>query len=73
MPLNPYQIDRLDQNDLISIELEQNPTPELVRALVSAIKEHRRDIETIEMEFESLKMTVDFDAHEAVVAAEALE
>ncbi len=53
MPLN-YQIDRLDLNDLDAIELEVNPSHDLVRALVRRIREQNDDIRTIEGEFESL-------------------
>ncbi len=53
MPLN-YQIDRLDLNDLDAIELEVNPSHDLVRALVQRIREQNDDIRTIESEFESL-------------------
>jgi len=53
MQLN-YQIDRLDLNDLDAIELEVNPSHDLVRALVRRIREQNDDIRTIESEFESL-------------------
>lgn len=53
MPLN-YQIDRLDVNDLDAIELEVNPTHDLVRALVRCIKDQRDEIAEMEVEFDSL-------------------
>lgn len=53
MPLN-YQIDRLDINDLDAIELEVNPSHDLVRALVRRIKDQRDEIADMEVEFNSL-------------------
>jgi len=53
MPLS-YQIDRLDVNDLDAIELEVNPTHDLVRALVRCIKDQRHEIAEMEVEFDSL-------------------
>lgn len=53
MPLN-YQIDRLDWNDLDAIELEVNPSHDLVRALVRCIRDHRWEISLMEDEFDSL-------------------
>ena len=53
MPLS-YQIDRLDVNDLDAIELEVNPSHDLVRALVRCIKDQRDEIAEMEVEFDSL-------------------
>jgi len=53
MPLS-YQIDRLDVNDLDAIELEVNPSHDLVRALVRCIKDQRDEIAEMEIEFDSL-------------------
>ena len=58
MPLS-YQIDRLDRNDLDAIELEVNPSHDLVRALVRRIKDQEHDIAEIEDEFESLRSSCD--------------
>jgi hypothetical protein len=49
-----YQIDRLDVNDLDAIELEVNPSHDLVRALVRRIKDQRDQIAEMEVEFDSL-------------------
>ncbi len=53
MPLN-YQIERLDINDLDAIELEVNPSHDLVRALVRHIKDQRFEMAEMEVEFQSL-------------------
>jgi hypothetical protein len=53
MPLN-YQIERLDINDLDAIELEVNPSHDLVRALVRCIKDQRYEMAEMEVEFQSL-------------------
>lgn len=58
MPLS-YQIDRLDRNDLDAIELEPNPSHELVRALIKRINDQAHDIAQIEDEFESLRLSCD--------------
>ena len=60
MPLS-YQIDRLDTNDLDAIELEVNPSHDLVRALVRCIKEQRNEMDDMEGEFLSLLSAVSPD------------
>lgn len=64
MPLS-YQIDRLDMNDLDAIELEVNPSHDLVRALVRCIKEQRHEMDDMEGEFLSLLSTVSPDEAKA--------
>ena len=66
MPLS-YQIDLLDRNDLDAIELEVNPSHDLVRALVRRIKDQEYDIAQIEDEFESLRLSCDPEQWEAVM------
>jgi len=56
-----YQIDRLDMNDLDAIELELNPSHDLVRALVRLIKDQRNEMSDMECEFLSLLSTLSPD------------
>lgn len=59
--LPKYQLDRLDMNDLDAIELELNPSHDLVRALVRLIKDQRNEMSDMECEFLSLLSTLSPD------------
>tara|TARA_R100001129_G_scaffold173313_1_gene144688 strand:+ start:5054 stop:5260 length:207 start_codon:yes stop_codon:yes gene_type:complete len=54
-----YQLERLNDTDLLNIELEINPSHELVRALVRRIREQEKQIDVMEDEFTSLLTLVD--------------
>ena len=49
-----YQLERLNDTDLLNIELEINPSHELVRALVRRIRDQEKQIDVMEDEFQSL-------------------
>ena len=54
-----YQLERLNDTDLLNIELEVNPSHELVRALVRRIRDQEKQIDVMEAEFKSLLTLVD--------------
>ena len=60
-----YQMDRLNDTDLLNIELEVNPSHELVRALVRRIRDQEKQIDVMESEFKSLLTLVDPPKEEA--------
>ena len=54
-----YQLERLNDTDLLNIELEINPSHELVRALVRRIRDQEKQIDVMEDEFQSLLTLVE--------------